>query len=405
MKILMLSTGFSQQNGVTVVTQKLTQLFREEQALDVDVLTFWPWEKNHAPVIFYSREKQKVFSFVHEFLTEIVPKQYDLLIFHNTVFSDIFLRVLPGEKATITDILQRFPGRRWLVVHSLAGRGALVDRLDLVDSFHLEAEQQLMGMADTIIHLTEEQQEMAKAFYPKHHVKTVVIPNGVDLANPITAMEQEETKRSYGFSDEVIGLFLGRVSPEKGVLELLSALPVIKKEFPAFMLLIAGNKEDDPFSKRAQQHALQLGLEENRDYRFLGWISDSRLKQRLISQAKIIVIPSYWEHFPLVALEAMAMDIPVVISDVEGPRGVFHLRNVEKRLALPIPAVSPKDISNRVIYALQHPSTMSEISARAKKEVLRQWTWSAVGKHYSALLWRVSAAQAVTQKIDCAAPP
>jgi len=104
-------------------------------------------------------------------------------------------------------------------------------------------------------------------------------------------------------------LFLNRVSPEKGPIELLESLARVRAAVPALRLTVAG---DGPLLDAAKEMARALGLGEA--VRFEGWVDPSRIPELLRAHGALVV-PSVWmENFPLVVLDSLAAGRPVLGS-------------------------------------------------------------------------------------------
>ena len=138
-----------------------------------------------------------------------------------------------------------------------------------------------------------------------------VLLNFVDLDYFIpqkTNRQEERRKLGLNDSDFVLG-FAGRHIERKGCHDLILALGELK-HFENIKLLITG---DGPKKEDNIKLANKLGLERN--IFFLGYIPDIRW---LYSVIDCFVIPSHWEPFGIVALEAHATGVPVISSNVEG---------------------------------------------------------------------------------------
>jgi glycosyltransferase involved in cell wall biosynthesis len=107
-------------------------------------------------------------------------------------------------------------------------------------------------------------------------------------------------------------LFVGRLVPQKGIDTLLRAFSVLLRRCPESRLVIAGEGFFDLFFRRLSRH---LGCPDR--VRFVGWQSGAALVE-LYQRAQVVVVPSHYEPFGLVALEAMACARPVVASRVGG---------------------------------------------------------------------------------------
>lgn len=143
---------------------------------------------------------------------------------------------------------------------------------------------------------------------PSHKVR--VIHNGVDLAR-FQPAPIREAKRAAGLSESapVVGIF-GRLSPEKGQRLGIEAMFLVLKDCPNAQLLIVGGGPDrDELALCAQA----LGIESS--VRLTGFVEDVR---PLMSACDVVAVPSLKEGFGLAAVEAMALERPVVAAAVGG---------------------------------------------------------------------------------------
>ncbi len=131
-----------------------------------------------------------------------------------------------------------------------------------------------------------------------------VIPYGVDL-------EQFRPQARQASEDVIIGN-VGRLSPEKGLKYLLQAMAEVVREQPRVRLLLAG---DGPDRERLEKLAGRLGLDERVE--FLGEIPHEQVPQ-VLARLDLFAMPSTYEGFGVAALEAEAMEVPVVASAVYG---------------------------------------------------------------------------------------
>jgi glycosyltransferase involved in cell wall biosynthesis len=150
--------------------------------------------------------------------------------------------------------------------------------------------------------------------------KAVVIAkgssNGIDLAlfsKTGDLMSQAiELKKKFGLTDKNILMgFIGRLSKDKGIDLLFSAFNVLTGKYPGLRLVIAGPLiPEHPFSPR---YLDQLYHDERVIY--LGKLLDVRPVYGMID---MLVLPSYREGFPNVLIEAAAMELPVIATDIAG---------------------------------------------------------------------------------------
>ncbi len=120
---------------------------------------------------------------------------------------------------------------------------------------------------------------------------------------------RRKIRREPGLDDALPVIAMAcRLVEQKGVSDALQAFAGTRAEFPQARLLIAG---DGPLRARLQNEAVQAGLGES--VRFLGWREDV---PEFLAACDVFLMPSLWEGFGLVLLEAMARGLPVVASRV-----------------------------------------------------------------------------------------
>lgn len=184
------------------------------------------------------------------------------------------------------------------------------------------------------------------------NLPTSVVPNGIDLPRP----------RKY--ADRVPGriLFVGRLVREKGVWHLLQALSRLHAVRPEAHLAIVGA---GPERAALQREARRLGLETSVE--FLGKLSpDDVALQREV--AEVAVVPSVYEPFGLVALEALAWGVPLVASDVGG------LREFTEGAAVLVPPADAVALAQALMHILADPHLRQDL-ARRGMERARGYTW------------------------------
>ena len=154
--------------------------------------------------------------------------------------------------------------------------------------------------------------------------KSVFIPNGID---PVTRSTASTFLDKHGIRQGEYLLAVGRLTPEKGLEYLVEAagrLPQVQQ------VVIAGASDHD-----SAYRELLESLDVNKKVIFTGFTSGEDLRQ-LYSHARLFVLPSVNEGFPMVLLEAMAYGLPILCSDIPGTRQVdlpehdyFTVRDVD----------------------------------------------------------------------------
>jgi glycosyltransferase involved in cell wall biosynthesis len=160
-----------------------------------------------------------------------------------------------------------------------------------------------------------------------------VIPDGRDLAKlgPSSAERRRTTRHGLGIGPDVpVALAVARQEPPKGLDVLLRAVPAIRSTLPGCLVLVAGG----PGRATDELVRLMVDLDVGDSVRFLGHRDDVA---DLLCAADVFVLPSRREGLPGVILEAMAMGVPVVASDMRPVREAVP----DDRYAVLVPPEDP----------------------------------------------------------------
>lgn len=211
--------------------------------------------------------------------------------------------------------------------------------------------------------------------------KQHVIPNGVDPAL-FAASSTVAKERAQADSDGSIIVFVGRLVREKGVQTLIEATPAIVAACPQAQIVIIGK---GPMMTDLTAKAHELGVEER--VHFTGFVSDEE-RNDWLKRASLAVFPSLYEPFGIVALEAMAVAIPVVVADVGGLADVVtHGHNGLK--ALP---GDPSSLAAQVIALLQDRTLATQFADVASAELVL-YDWARIADQTIAVYERALAAK------------
>jgi D-inositol-3-phosphate glycosyltransferase len=178
-------------------------------------------------------------------------------------------------------------------------------------------EARIVGLADRIVAASPVEQEYLARHYGVDRRRIAVIPCGVDteLFRP---GPQAEARATLGLAPGPVLLYVGRIAPVKGLDTLLDAVARLRDHGRALQLLIVGGDSDEPLdSHEAELHRRVGQLRLGAHVRFVGARTQPVLRTYYVA-ADITVLPSYYESFGMVALEAMACANPVIASRVGG---------------------------------------------------------------------------------------
>jgi len=263
--------------------------------------------------------------------------------------------------------------------HTLAAMKNRVARSqdEAASDFRLDTESRLLRQADRVVAATQAELAQFQWLYHVDISRAVVIPPGVDTARfyPIPADEAREFVGVPNGSRMI--LFVGRIEPLKGIDTLLEAVALLKQEKiprsgPLCLAVIGGDSDDTPeraSQEMARLHELRdrLGVEDT--VTFLGRRDQDTL-QYYYSAAEVVVVPSHYESFGLVALESMACGTPVVASETGGL--VFLVRDGET--GFHVPAGEPQALADRLAQLLEDDVLRRRLGKQAA-EYAKRYAW------------------------------
>lgn len=177
-------------------------------------------------------------------------------------------------------------------------------------------ETSMAQRADRLIVCSEYMRRHVCAALGVEGSKISVIPNGIDLSDRRASGDLVALRERFARPQERLVLLVGRLVYEKGFQVALDALAQLTHEIAGVRFLLAGSGTHEQ-ELRAQARRLQL----ERHGVFLGWLDDHALHS-LYEIADLCVVPSLYEPFGLVALEAMASGCPCIVADTGGLREV-----------------------------------------------------------------------------------
>jgi phosphatidylinositol alpha-mannosyltransferase len=206
-----------------------------------------------------------------------------------------------------------------------------------------------------------------------------VIPNGVDV--PRFAGAVPIARWQDGVPNV---LFVGRLEPRKGVLDLLKAHRILRKTGSGNRLLIVGS---GPQEREARRYVATRGLQE---VEFLGRVSDAE-KAQLFRTVDVYASPATGgESFGIVLLEAMAAGAPIVASDIHGYKGVVR----RDREGLLVPPHEPKELAKAIARLLGDPDLRAQMSTAGRLRA-EQFSWPRVAErvedYYGFVIRRLAA--------------
>ena len=178
-------------------------------------------------------------------------------------------------------------------------------------------EARIVADADLVVAASRVERGHLAEHYAADLRRVVVVPCGVDTGL-FTPGSRDDARAALGLGDGPIVLYAGRLAPIKGLDTLLESVALLRARGRGLRLIIAGGDVDEPLDGHEaalRRHAERLQLTDC--VRFIGAQPQPALRTYYVA-ADVTVLPSHYESFGMVALEAMACGSPVIASRVGG---------------------------------------------------------------------------------------
>jgi D-inositol-3-phosphate glycosyltransferase len=252
-------------------------------------------------------QKLDVYFTLPEFTFNLESFWQDNGLRYDIVFSHYWLSALVGK----------YLRRKWQIpylamYHTL---GAVKNTLGIGEeepALRIVSERETVQDCQRIIVATEKEKRDLLGYYGAVPEKVSVVPCGVntELFQPIA---KAVARKTLGLDNKKVLLFVGRIDPLKGIEQLIKALSLLKNTGNLKLIVVGGDENSRTELEELKKLSLALGVRSL--VSFPGLVRQEQLPC-YYSAADVCVVPSYYESFGLVALEALACGTPVVAADV-----------------------------------------------------------------------------------------
>ena len=294
---------------------------------------------------------------------------------------DLGRAIGPADIAALRDYLRILRGVAPDVVHAHSSKAGAIARLgrarrprtpvlytphgyafaghfsrELERSAYRQIERALAPAASRVVCVSEAEARLARSVGPAARVR--VVHNGIDIpaAGPVDPAVAEIAR-----SGPVL-CALTLLRPGKGIETLIDAFVAVRERHPRVQLAIAG---DGPDRGALEARARDAGLAES--VHFLGPSADPL---GVIRGANVFVHPSWAESFPYVILEAMAVGVPIVASDVGGVGEALS----DRETGLLVPPRSAPALARALLETLEDPDAGARLAAAGRLKVQQSFT-------------------------------
>ena len=235
-------------------------------------------------------------------------------------------------------------------------------------------EEQMMKRSKRLIAVSGFTRKELTQYYGVSESKIRVIHNGVDTTKFQPAADKRKVKAELGFNpDDLAIVSVGRLYARKGLFTLIESMPAVTSKFPNAKFIISGKGQSTEMNKLSH-YAQTLGVKDN--IVFTGYTPDKKLP-KLYQAADVFAFSTFYEHHPFAMLEALSTGLPMVTTNVGGiPETITDGK--DGFMCQPFNA---KQMSERILYLLEHPSTAQEMGYQARKTIMERFDWRLIVKN------------------------
>lgn len=267
------------------------------------------------------------------------------------------------------------------VIHMFHTLGHMKNRITLDESqqepeLRIQVEQQIIVFADRLVAATPAERIQLIWLYGADLHKIRIIPPGVDVSH-FHPMPKEDARKNIGVPEHIrMILFVGRIEPLKGIDTLLHAIGILRTQIRQCLSniclsIIGGNpdgaEQEDTEMLRLKTLREQLDLAEL--VTFLGAKNQDTLHY-YYAAAEAVVVPSHYESFGMVALEAMACGTPVIASEIGGLAYLIQ----DGITGFHVPDRDPEELARAICLLLKNDELRKEMS-EASVHYAKQYAW------------------------------
>lgn len=321
--------------------------------------------------------KRELVNYIPEFVNGIKAFACEKGIKYDLIHSHYWMSGIAA--ASLSDIWGGIP-----IVHMFHTLGEMKNRIarsaaEREGAYRINGEKQVLRRADRIIVATLAELTQLRFLYQANQSKLVIIPPGVDVSH-FYPIPSDEAKLYVGLKpDDRMVLFVGRIEPLKGVDTLIQAMSCVQlnEERPVHLAIIGGDPAASPQEMSAEMARLQKlcdDLAVGQTVVFLGKRDQDKLPY-YYSAAELLVMPSHYESFGMVALEAMACGTPVIASEVGGL--AYLVKDGETGFT--IPDQEPEALCEKISLLLRDHDLHATMSQHAV-EYAQDYAWEKIAR-------------------------
>jgi len=328
--------------------------------------------------------RDEIFGYASTFVEEFLKFQQQSGIKYSLVHTNYWISSWVGMQ-----LKKHQPLKQVHTYHSLgAVKYKSVTTIPMIASTRLAVEKALLETADRVVATSPQEQDHMRALVStKGNID--IIPCGTDIRR-FGAINKQKARSVLGIDPDALMVFyVGRFDPRKGIETLVRAVGQSQLRGNKNLKLVIGGgsrpgQSDGKERDRIEGIVAELGMSDITT--FPGRLGDDILPA-YYAAADVCVVPSHYEPFGLVAIEAMASGTPVVASDVGG----LQFTVVPEETGLLAPAQDEAAFAAAIDRILSNPEWRNQLGSKARMRVEDKFSWDGVAHQLSDLYTKLLA--------------
>jgi D-inositol-3-phosphate glycosyltransferase len=335
--------------------------------------------------------RDDLFEYLPEFIDNFLQFQVENSFTYSLIHTNYWLSSWVGMQ------LKKIQGSKQ--VHTYHSLGAVkyntIENIPEIASKRLTVEKEVLETAERIVATSPQEKEHMRELV-SHKGNIDIIPCGTNIRK-FGCIDRVAARAELGIaSDAKVVMYVGRFDPRKGIETLVRAVAESKLRANENLQLIIGGGSSPGQSDRIESIVKELGISDITTF-------PGRLSQEILptyyASADVSVVPSHYEPFGLVAIEAMACCTPVVASDVGG----LQYTVVPEETGLLAPPQDVAGFADAIDRILLNPEWAQKLGKGGRKRVESKFSWDGVATQlselYTALLQPESAPPATAKEL------
>ncbi len=322
--------------------------------------------------------RDEIFGYAGTFVNELLKFQQETGIQYPLVHTNYWISSWVGMQ-----LKKHQPLKQVHTYHSLgAVKYKSITTIPMIATTRLSVEKTVLETAERIVATSpQEQEHMRSLVSTKGNID--IIPCGTDIQR-FGSIDKQAARAALGIdSDAIVVFYVGRFDERKGIETLVRAVGQSQfRNNEKLRLVIGGGsrpgQSDGKERDRIEGIVAELGLSNITS--FPGRLGDTTLPA-YYAAADVCVVPSHYEPFGLVAIEAMASGTPVVASDVGG----LQFTVVPEETGLLAPAKDEAAFAAAIDRIISNPEWRNQLGAAARIRVENKFSWDGVAHQLSDL--------------------